>query len=151
MNRTVLLERIFSRIKKLPNGCWIWTGAKTNGYGVIHIDGRKGYNLLVHRVMLGFGRRSWTYGGLEPHHKCENTACVRPSHLKMVTHRENLMLSRCSPSAINKRKKRCDRGHLFTASTTTIYRRKRKGWQGDERICRLCRRITDKKWRSRSR
>lgn len=145
--RYALLERIFSRIKKIPNGCWIWTGAKTEGYGVIRIGGRNGKNELVHRIMFGLG--PWKRGGPEPHHKCETPACVRPSHLKMVTHRENLMLSKCS-SSINARKNQCERGHLFTPDNTILYKRKRRGWEGFERICRKCRRITMKRWRAKA-
>lgn len=29
--------------------------------------------------------------GLEPDHLCKNRACVRPDHLELVTHRENVL------------------------------------------------------------
>jgi hypothetical protein len=141
------LERIFLQIKKAKSGCWIWTGAKSHGYAVIRMGhGKDGYNLLVHRVMLGFKRGSWKYGDLEPHHKCENPSCVRPSHLKMVSHRENILLGD-SIASRNAKKERCDRGHLFTANNTILYERHRNKRISYERICRKCRRITMLKWR----
>jgi hypothetical protein len=67
-------------------GCLIWTGALTNGYGVVSIDGRL---RRAHRV-------AWemTYGPIpedKPHldHLCRVRACIRPDHLEPVTQEEN--------------------------------------------------------------
>ena|SRR5215475_1233835 len=144
-----LLERVFSKIKKNTSGCWIWTGAKSHGYGVVRIDGRKGMNVLVHRLMLGLPARSWKPGDLEPHHKCENPACVRPSHLKMVTHKENMLLSRTPAAHANAMKRVCIRGHRFTPNNTILYHRIRATNSCMERICRKCRRLTMRQWRNR--
>lgn len=68
-------------------GCWIWLGAKgKNGYGRIEIDGKstgahRWYWERIHGPMPE---------GMEPHHKCENPACVNPAHIEPVTHGENL-------------------------------------------------------------
>jgi len=39
-----LAERVWSKIRKDPNGCWVWTGAgasDADGYGQIVIGGRR--------------------------------------------------------------------------------------------------------------
>lgn len=73
-------------------GCWEWQGANSGkgngagrGYGRISIDG---HTSAVHRVM-------WVcVHGYLPNqkqidHTCTNRICCNPSHLKMVTHKQN--------------------------------------------------------------
>ena len=68
--------------------CWLWTGSvdKKSGYGTI---GNKYKVFKVHRV-------AWerAYGPIPPRmqvdHRCFVRHCVRPDHLRLATHKENL-------------------------------------------------------------
>lgn len=79
------IKRFWSKVKK-TRGCWWWVGAKfSNGYGRFWAS--KEY--LAHRV-------SWELHngpipeGLHVLHRCDNPSCVRPDHLSVGTHKENM-------------------------------------------------------------
>ena len=83
-----LLQRFWDKVDT-SGECWRWTaGTDGNGYGRINLGGR-GYGALpAHRVAY-----TLTYGhiptGLFLDHRCHNSVCVRPSHLRPVTRKEN--------------------------------------------------------------
>ena len=67
--------------------CRIWTAyTDGDGYGEIRVLGR---NLRAHRV-------SWELNvgpipsGQSPLHRCDNPTCIRPDHLFLGTHLENM-------------------------------------------------------------
>lgn len=68
-------------------GCWLWTGATNEGYGVFSAGG----TWLAHRFSY-----VWFYGGHAVgkvlDHICNTPACVRPDHVWPVTNTNNISL-----------------------------------------------------------
>jgi len=89
--RVRITLKVMSRVVKTDDGCWIWTGptsghsGRGRGYPRINIDGG---TMAVHIVMYVI-----EYGPIPPRkqidHTCRNRLCVNPSHLEMVTHKQN--------------------------------------------------------------
>lgn len=104
-------------------GCWVWNGKPDkNGYGRF---GRQGAHLYAYKRACGDPPP-----GMQVDHLCTNRRCVRPGHLKAVTHRENVLRSQ-APPAKNARKTHCHWGHPFDDLNT---RRLKDG----RRMCRAC-------------
>ena len=67
--------------------CWVWTGTvNSNGYGTTRIDGKPhGTHRVAYELSTGNNP-----GELKVDHRCHNTLCVNPSHLRAITHKQNL-------------------------------------------------------------
>jgi len=68
-------------------GCWEWQGRRdVRGYGRLWVGRR---HLLAHRISYAIA-----WGGLPagPHvlHHCDNPPCVRPDHLWLGSHADNI-------------------------------------------------------------
>lgn len=98
--------RLFSKLViDQSTGCLLWTGAcNDQGYGHLHVGGRTGRQVYVHRLMYELFVDS-VPDGLEIDHLCKVPRCASPAHLEAVTHRENILRGE-SPIARHYRHKR---------------------------------------------
>lgn len=107
--------------------CHIWLGSHNNmGYGVLY----RGRQWLTHRW-------AWTQvngdipAGKILMHICDNPACVRVSHLRLGTMRDNTHDMVRKKRDKNSHKTHCIYGHEFTPANTY---KKRNG----NRKCKRC-------------
>jgi hypothetical protein len=136
MPSKTLMERWLEKVRKEPNGCWIWTGGilrtRYQGYGRIKIDGKQcrahrvGYELLIGKVPAG----------LVLDHLCRTPACVNPDHLEPVTSGENVLRG-AGPPAMHARQTHCLVGHEFSGVNLGV---SPQGY----RYCKECKRISDR-------
>ena len=78
-------QRFWEKVEKTES-CWNWTGCKNNfGYGSFGMNGK---SEKAHRVSY-----AWENGRISSSdwidHICRNPSCIRPSHLRIATPKEN--------------------------------------------------------------
>ncbi|MYY08807.1 HNH endonuclease [Streptomyces sp. SID4919] len=111
-----------------PGPCHLWTGARTHG----------GYGSFWHVRTVKAHRYAYeaTHGpipdGLDIDHLCRRRACVNPTHLRAVTHRDNILAS-TNHVARRAQVTHCPAGHPYDVANTYIAR-------NGTRKCRACKR-----------
>lgn len=140
-----VISKIRSRITVQPNGCWIWQGSKTVGYGRICWkleDGPKvwrGTHRVMYEAMVGE-----IPDGMDLDHVCHDPAecsparaedcphraCCNPEHLRPTTRRENLLRGG-TVSADRRAVDECPKGHAYTPDNTLMSR-------AGQRQCKTC-------------
>lgn len=79
-------ERFWAKVDR-SGECWVWTGPKHSaGYGLLRFNGKQ---ISAHRLAWQLvGGQIWP--GLCICHHCDNPPCVRPEHLFIGSHRDNM-------------------------------------------------------------
>jgi len=124
-----LLKRFADSIFPEPNtGCWLWGGSIAGrGYGTLTT---KKKHIYAHRLSYTMYKGAIPEG-LTIDHMCNNTYCVNPDHLQVLSLRENVLKNKSGPSE-NARKTHCKYGHPFSGENLLIEK-------GRFRVCRICR------------
>jgi hypothetical protein len=136
--------RFLLKIDRTIGGCWNWlAGLGEKGYGqfaVINTDipFRENGRYVNRRA------HSWSYEhfvgpvpkGKVVRHLCHNRVCVRPEHLEVGTHKDNMQDAIAANRMFNQKKTHCKHGHEFTEENT-IFRPNPDGRRW--RHCRTCR------------
>lgn len=107
------MQRFWNKVDKLGpipthvaglGNCWVWMASRRNGYGAIKYEGRV---QSAHRISLQWHLKRELTDDEFACHKCDNPACVRPSHLFVGSHSENMI------DAFGKGRIAIPRGHKF--------------------------------------
>lgn len=129
--KTPYIIRLFEKFSR-GNGCWEWKGPITwNGYGIFvygqdHVPKGTTAHRAVYQELVGKIPES-----MQLDHLCKNKLCVNPSHMEVVTARENLMRGE-TKAAENVSKTHCPKGHEYRLNQSPHYLRV------NERRCHVC-------------
>lgn len=83
-------ERLLSKRKIMPNGCWLWTGTcHKRGHGLLKIAGKFKY---VHRLAAELWHPDFDRKAIYCHKNniCKHKACFNPSHVYKGTQYQNV-------------------------------------------------------------
>jgi len=89
-SKTLIKKRLLQRIEKQGNGCWIWNGSRTCGYGSLSLSNKTYYaHRLAYELWVGpIPKGHWVL------HRCRNPMCINPQHLYTNENLEARLLRR---------------------------------------------------------
>ncbi len=86
------IDRFMRYVERLPNGCWVWTGARSRGkgnrkwYGSFRLGKRA---VRAHRFAAEVLGQQPCPTGHHRDHLCRFSLCVNPAHIETVHSSEN--------------------------------------------------------------
>jgi hypothetical protein len=117
----------------LETGCWNWTArVSRTGCPLIWVH-EKDNEVSAARVIYEH-RVAPLFPGQRLTHTCGNRKCVNPAHMKPGSAFDAMMRSGRSPSAQNKDKTHCPKGHPYEGDNLRIDSKR------NYRQCKECRR-----------
>ncbi|MCG7607082.1 HNH endonuclease signature motif containing protein [Mycobacterium sp. CnD-18-1] len=124
-----LESRFWSHVDR-GQDCWTWTAwVNRHGYGKAwagtNSDGAPVMR-YAHRVAWFIEHGEWP-GGLDVRHKCDNPSCVRPDHLELGTHQDNMRDMNERGRAVHVRGEKHGLSKLDADSVREIVRRRIRG------------------------
>lgn len=127
----VRLPRLFAEKTAEEDGCLVWTGSRTRGYGLIQVyEGTLPRMTMTHRAAYLLAKGPITDPTLVVDHLCRNRACLRIEHLELVTAKENVNRGKATKTI-------CLRGHALTGANVRLQVNKRTGYTN--KVCLACR------------
>lgn len=143
MTETELQANIIVR----PDGCWIWTGSRVRGYGIVKRERFPGFGptcVPAHRDVWEL-RVGPIPEGRVLDHLCRSRSCVNPDHLDPITQRENLLRSPTTRASKLAAATHCPAGHAYVGDNVILDPRR------GIRSCRACHRDRCSDWNRRAR
>jgi hypothetical protein len=126
MQRRPVWDRFWEKVDTTGD-CWLWTAHTVGGYGALRIDGK---DHRAHRLSA-----AWHFGMFDRRthvlHRCDTPACVRPEHLYLGDHVQNMADRHERGRQWCAVKTHCKRGHEFSPENTYLDKR-------GTRVCRAC-------------
>lgn len=83
------IKLFWSRVDVVDDSdsCWNWNASiAAGGYGYFNFSGTQ---LRAHRVSFKLTHDEELLEGFDIDHSCHNRKCVRPSHLRQISHKHN--------------------------------------------------------------
>lgn len=136
-----LKNEFLSRVIMIPfHECWEWGMSIGNhGYGYYFDRGIKKLK-VAHRASYEIH-----FGPIPPGmlvcHRCDNRSCVRPDHLFLGTHIDNMRDKYSKGRDQSQKQTHCRKGHEYTPDNLINYLKIR-----GLRVCKICKRESRKRY-----